>query len=243
MNGTTNGRETLMRLSTFTGTSSLLLGFLLTFGFAAPSYAQDQQSDKPKQQESGKPQDAKPEHEGQPRQQAEPPKTPNEQPRPDKEKEARPPREQPQAEQPKTEKQSQQAEKQNEQQLKDQEKAQKQQEKTQKEQQKAQQQQYGQRGYSQQQSVQQSGRGGGGRIPDDRFRAHFGREHHFHVGHPQIVEGQPRFEYSGYSFIIVQAWPADWGYDDDVYIIDDGGVYYLCDVAHPGVQLELNVIL
>src|SRR5580700_517912 len=204
-----------MKLSTLTGTSTLLLAFLLTFGFAAPSYAQDQQEDKPKQQESGKPQDAKPEHEGKPKQQAKPPK------------------QQPQAEQPKTEKQSKQAEKQNEQQ-------QKEQEKTQKEQQK----QYGQQGgYSQEQSAQQSGHGGGGRIPDDRFHAHFGREHHFHVGHPQIVEGRPHFEYGGYSFIIVQAWPGDWNYDDDVYIVDDGGVYYLCDVAHPGVQLELDVVL
>jgi DNA mismatch repair ATPase MutL len=215
-----------MKRSTFTGTSALLLGSLLTLGFAAPSYAQDQQEDKPKQQESGKPQDAKPEHEGKPKQQAEPPKTPNEQPRPEKEREAKPPKQQPQAEQPKTEKQSKQAEKQNEQQQKEQQK------------------QYGQqRGYSQEQSAQPSGHGGGGRIPDDRFHAHFGREHHFHVGHPQIVEGRPHFEYGGYSFIIVQAWPADWGYDDDVYIVDDGGVYYLCDVAHPGVQLELDVVL
>jgi DNA mismatch repair ATPase MutL len=215
-----------MKRSTFTGTSALLLGSLLTLGFAAPSYAQDQQEDKPKQQESGKPQDAKPEHEGKPKQQAEPPKTPNEQPRPEKEREAKPPKQQPQAEQPKTEKQSKQAEKQNEQQQKEQQK------------------QYGQqRGYSQEQSAQPSGHGGGGRIPDDRFHAHFGREHHFHVGHPQIVEGRPHFEYGGYSFIIVQAWPGDWGYDDDVYIVDDGGVYYLCDVAHAGVQLELDVVL
>jgi DNA mismatch repair ATPase MutL len=215
-----------MKRSTFTGTSALLLGSLLTLGFAAPSYAQDQQEDKPKQQESGKPQDAKPEHEGKPKQQAEPPKTPNEQPRPEKEREAKPPKQQPQAEQPKTEKQSKQAEKQNEQQQKEQQK------------------QYGQqRGYSQEQSAQPSGHGGGGRIPDDRFHAHFGREHHFHVGHPQIVEGRPHFEYGGYSFIIVQAWPGDWGYDDDVYIVDDGGVYYLSDVAHPGVQLELDVVL
>lgn len=215
-----------MKRSTFTGTSALLLGSLLTLGFAAPSYAQDQQEDKPKQQESGKPQDAKPEHEGKPKQQAEPPKTPNEQPRPEKEREAKPPKQQPQAEQPKTEKQSKQAEKQNEQQQKEQQK------------------QYGQqRGYSQEQSAQPSGHGGGGRIPDDRFHAHFGREHHFHVGHPQIVEGRPHFEYGGYSFIIVQAWPGDWDYDDDVYIVDDGGVYYLCDVAHPGVQLELDVVL
>ena len=224
-----------MKLSTLTGTSTLLLGFLLTFGFAAPSYAQDQQEDKPKQQQPAKPQDAKPEHEGQPKQQAEPPKTPNEQPRPDKEKEAKPPKQQPQAEQPKTEKQSKQAEKQNEQQQKEQEKAQKEQQK-----------QYGQqRQYTQQQGGEQARNGGGGsgRIPDDRFRQHFGREHHFHVGHPQIVEGRPHFEYGGYSFIIVQAWPADWGYDDDVYIVDDGGVYYLCDVAYPGVQLELDVVL
>jgi DNA mismatch repair ATPase MutL len=224
-----------MKLSTLTGTSTLLLGFLLAFGFAAPSYAQDQQEDKPKQQQTDKPQDAKPEHEGQPKQQAAPPKTPNEQPRPDKEKEARPPKQEPQAEQPKTEKQSNQVEKQNEQQQKEQEKAQKDQQK-----------QYGQqRQYPQQQGGEQSrgGGGGGGRIPEDRYRAHFGREHHFHVGHPQIVEGRPHFEYGGYSFIIVQAWPADWGYDDDVYIVDDDGVYYLCDLAHPGVQLELNVIL
>jgi DNA mismatch repair ATPase MutL len=224
-----------MKLSTLTGTSTLLLGFLLAFGFAAPSYAQDQQEDKPKQQQPDKPQDAKPEHEGQPKQQAAPPKTPNEQPRPDKEKEARPPKQEPQAEQPKTEKQSKQVEKQNEQQQKEQEKAQKDQQK-----------QYGQqRQYTQQQGGEQSrgGGGGSGRIPEDRYRAHFGREHHFHVGHPQIVEGRPHFEYGGYSFIIVQAWPADWGYDDDVYIVDDDGVYYLCDLAHPGVQLELNVIL
>jgi DNA mismatch repair ATPase MutL len=218
-----------MKLGTVTGTSTLLLGFLLTFGFAAPSYAQDQHddADKPKKQEPTKPQDTKPEHEGQPKQQAQPPKTPNEQPRPDKE--ARPPKEQPQAEQPKTDKQSKQAEKQNEQQQKEQQK------------------QYGQqRQYTQQQGGEQArndGGGGGGRIPEDRYRAHFGREHHFHVGHPQIVEGRPHFEYGGYSFIIVQAWPADWGYGDDVYIVDDGGVYYLCDVAHPGVQLELSVVL
>ena len=81
------------------------------------------------------------------------------------------------------------------------------------------------------------------RIPDDRFKAHFGREHTFHVGHPTVVEGHPRFQYGGYSFIIAQPWPTGWGYDDDVYVVDVNGVYYLVDVAHPGVQLELQVIL
>ncbi len=206
-----------MKMISFVGTSALLLAL----GVAAPAHAQDQHddADKPKQQEP-KPEENKP------------PKTPNDQPRPDKEKQATPPKEQPRSEDPKTAKQE---EKQNEQPQKEQEKAQKEQEKSQ------------QRGNEQQRQYAQQGGGqesrGGGRIPDDRFKAHFGREHHFHVGHPEVVGGRPRFSYGGYSFIIVQPWPADWGYDDDVYVVDDGGVYYLCDVAHPGVQLELNVVL
>ncbi|MFZ0886074.1 MAG: hypothetical protein WAN14_21915, partial [Candidatus Acidiferrales bacterium] len=117
--------------------------------------------------------------------------------------------------------------------------------KNQKEQQKSVKKNEQQRQYAQQQNGHEGAEHGGGhgRIPDDRFKAHFGREHHFHVGHPEIVEGHPHFSYGGYSFVIVQAWPADWGYDDDVYVVDDDGVYYLCDVAHPGVQLELNVVL
>jgi len=211
------------------GTSALLL-FL---GLATPpSYAQEQHDDQ------GKPESA-------------PPKTPDDKAKPAKEKPAKPPKDQPKSEQPKTEKRSQQADKQNEQQ-KDQQKAEKDQEKAQEKTQKEQQKQVKksdeqQKQYAQQQNrnegAQQSNGGGRGRIPDDRFKAHFGREHHFHVGHPQVVEGRPRFSYGGYSFIIVEAWPADWGYDDDVYIIDDGGVYYLCDVARPGVQLELTVVL
>ena len=81
------------------------------------------------------------------------------------------------------------------------------------------------------------------RIPDDKFRAHFGREHTFHISHPQIVGGQPHFQYSGYSFVIAQARPAGWGYNDDVYIVDVDGAYYLVDLAHPGVQLALTVVL
>jgi hypothetical protein len=81
------------------------------------------------------------------------------------------------------------------------------------------------------------------RIPDDKYKAHFGREHTFHVGHPVLVEGRPRFQYGGYSFVIAQPWPAGWGYNDDVYIVDVNGVYYLVNVAHPGAQLELSVVL
>jgi hypothetical protein len=57
------------------------------------------------------------------------------------------------------------------------------------------------------------------------------------------VGGQPHFQYGGYSFIIVQPWPTGWGYNDNVYIIDIDGVYYLVDDVHPGVQLALTVVL
>ena len=91
--------------------------------------------------------------------------------------------------------------------------------------------------------AQRNQHAGNGRIPDDKFRAHFGREHTFHVGHPVIVEGRPRFSYGGYSFMIAQPWPTGWGYDDNVYVVDVNGVYYLVDLAHPGAQLELSIIL
>jgi hypothetical protein len=81
------------------------------------------------------------------------------------------------------------------------------------------------------------------RIPDDKFRAHFGREHSFHIGHPVAVEGRPRFQYGGYSFFISQPWPAGWSYDDEVYIVEVDGAYYLVDLAHPGIQLALVIAL
>ncbi len=81
------------------------------------------------------------------------------------------------------------------------------------------------------------------RIPDDKYRANFGREHTFHVGHPVQTGGRWRFNYGGYNFYYSQAWPAGWGYDDEVYVVDINGVYYLEDVAHPGVQLALVIDL
>jgi len=82
----------------------------------------------------------------------------------------------------------------------------------------------------------------GGRIPDDRFRANFGREHTFAIGRPVIVEGAPRFQYGGYWFVIAQPWPVGWAYTDVVYVdyVDDG--YFLFSPVHPGVQLAINVI-
>lgn len=82
-----------------------------------------------------------------------------------------------------------------------------------------------------------------GRIPDDRFRANFGREHVFVINRPVIVEGAPRFQYGGYWFVIANPWPAGWAYTDQVYVDYVSGGYYLLSPVHPGVQVSINVVL
>ncbi|MGD0986763.1 MAG: hypothetical protein ABR874_03060 [Candidatus Sulfotelmatobacter sp.] len=82
----------------------------------------------------------------------------------------------------------------------------------------------------------------GGRIPDDQFRAHFGREHTVVINHPTIVEGQPRFQYGGYWFAISDPWPAGWAYTDNCYIDYVDGEYFLFDLLHPGVRVAILVV-
>lgn len=85
--------------------------------------------------------------------------------------------------------------------------------------------------------------GRSGRIPDDRFRAQFGRSHTFRAQRPVVVEGQPRFEYGGYTFVLVDPWPQDWAYTDDCYIDDVDGDYFLYDLLHPGMRIALFVVM
>jgi len=82
----------------------------------------------------------------------------------------------------------------------------------------------------------------GVRIPEDRFRAQFGREHHFRVQRIILVEDRPRFQYSGYWFELADPWPADWSYADDCYVdyVDDG--YFLFSPLHPGIRIAVIVI-
>ena len=83
----------------------------------------------------------------------------------------------------------------------------------------------------------------GGHIPDDKFRSHFGRTHTVVINHPTIVEGQPRFQYSGYWFTIVDPWPVEWAYTDQCYIDYIDGDYFLFDLLHPGVRVALFVVM
>jgi hypothetical protein len=80
------------------------------------------------------------------------------------------------------------------------------------------------------------------RISDDHFRAHFGREHYFAVGHVTMEAGHPHFGYGGYRFEIGQPWPARWAYTDHCYIDFVEGRYFLFNARYPGVRVAVSVL-
>lgn len=84
--------------------------------------------------------------------------------------------------------------------------------------------------------------GKGGHIPDDKFRAHFGRSHTF-TAKTVIVSTQQQFQYSGYTFEFVDPWPQAWAYTDECYIDYIDGEYFLFDLLHPGVRIAVFVVM
>jgi hypothetical protein len=82
---------------------------------------------------------------------------------------------------------------------------------------------------------------GGGRIPEDRYKANFGRDHRFRVTESNYRDR--RFQYGGYSFGFVDAWPSNWLYTQEVFVVEIDGVYYLCNASYPGVNIALSVAL
>ena len=83
--------------------------------------------------------------------------------------------------------------------------------------------------------------GGHGRIPDDRFRASFGRAHTFRVNRANFEGSSRRFQYGGFWFNAIDPWPVAWLYTDDVYVDYMNGGYFLCDPVHPGVYLSISI--
>ena len=81
------------------------------------------------------------------------------------------------------------------------------------------------------------------RIPDDRFRANFGREHNFRIGSPIMVGGFSRFQYGGFSFGFLEPWPDGWYYTDDVYVDYIDGEYFLFNPYYPGVRVGISVVI
>jgi len=93
---------------------------------------------------------------------------------------------------------------------------------------------------------QQRGGYNGYRIPDDRFRLYFGASHFFRIsGLPLLfVGGYPRFQYDGYWVTFVdpwpESWPPNWYETDDVYLDYSDG-YYLYDRNYPGIGIAVTV--
>jgi hypothetical protein len=81
------------------------------------------------------------------------------------------------------------------------------------------------------------GNEGGRRIPEDRYRADFGRAHTFHVRY----EKDHRFQFGGFWFQYTAAWPSGWGYDDNFYIVEIDGVDYLCDARFPDQRIVVVI--
>jgi hypothetical protein len=88
--------------------------------------------------------------------------------------------------------------------------------------------------------------GAHGRISDNDYKAHFGRPHSFTVRQvvttTRIVPNQTQFVYGGYTFIFLAPWPSEWVLTDDCYIDYVDGEYVLIDVAHPGMQITLEIV-
>ena len=79
-----------------------------------------------------------------------------------------------------------------------------------------------------------------GRISNDHYTASFGSGHHFHVDRGDYAHR--RFQYGGYSFGFVDAWPIGWGYSDDVYVVYADGGYFMYDAFHPGLRISLSIL-
>jgi len=94
---------------------------------------------------------------------------------------------------------------------------------------------------------QQRGGYNGYRIPDNRFRLYFGREHFFRINAlPMLfVGGFPRFQYDGYWVTLMDPWPENWPptwYEtDDVYLDYTGDGYYLYDRNYPGIGIAVTI--
>jgi hypothetical protein len=199
-------------------TSMKLVGVLstavlsLALGVAAPAYAQQEQHD---QQEEQKVKPAQDEKKAQPEKSA---------------KQGERNAQQPDRNNKQEEKNAQQPDRNN----KQEEKSAQQQDRNNKQEEKSAQQQHSQ-------PAQRASGNGGGRIPDDRYRANFGQQHRFRVN--QGDYRNHRFQYGGYWFGFVDPWPSNWLYTQEVFVVEINGVYYLCNPIDPGVNIAISVDL
>jgi hypothetical protein len=93
---------------------------------------------------------------------------------------------------------------------------------------------------------QQRGGYNGYRIPDNRYRAHYGENHGFRIYSLPVmyVGGNRRFQYGGYWFGLVDPWPqywaSNWYENDDVWVDYYDGGYYLCNRRYPNDRIAIS---
>ena len=87
---------------------------------------------------------------------------------------------------------------------------------------------------------QSSGNLGIGLIPNDRYHAHFGQAHKFHL-RPSVYGQDRHFQYAGYSFGFVDEWPTNWLPKEAVFVVQIDGGYYLCNSRYPGVTVPVSI--
>jgi len=59
----------------------------------------------------------------------------------------------------------------------------------------------------------------------------------------QAYQGKPSFAYGGYTFVLVDAWPSQWVYDDDDYYIDYvDGEYWMYNMLYPGARVMVIIV-
>jgi hypothetical protein len=84
-------------------------------------------------------------------------------------------------------------------------------------------------------------------VPQASFNLYFGSQHFFRIRtQPVIYLGYPRFEYSGYSFLLLDPWPEYWSddwYDTNDLYIDYSDGYYLYNRSDPRVRLAITIAL
>ena len=96
---------------------------------------------------------------------------------------------------------------------------------------------------------QQRGGYNGYRIPDDRYRRYFGRNHRFRIRNLPlvIIGGYPRFQYGGFWFSVLDPWPQywsnNWYENDDMYIDYSGDGYYMYNRRYPRDRIAISVYL
>ncbi len=102
---------------------------------------------------------------------------------------------------------------------------------------------------TQHRSWQQRGGYDGYRIPASRYNRYYGQNHVFRINTLSVmyVGSNPRFQYGGYWFGLVDPWPQYWSnnwYDnDDMYIVYYGGGYYLCNRSYPRDRIAITIYM